>query len=282
MIKLTNVKKNYDGFSLDVTMELKAGRVTGMVGKNGAGKSTTFKIILGLIQPDEGTATVFEKEAGMLTAEEKKRIGVALAESGFSSYFCVRDIVSIMKNMYENFNEKEFLEQCNRFELPMNKRINQYSTGMKAKLKVLIAMSHQADLLVLDEPTSGLDIVARNDILELLREYMGQDENRSILISSHISSDLETLCDDLYFINQGKIVLHEDTDVLLDYGVMKVGEKEYEQLDKRYIMNVKKEKYGYRCLTREKQFYMENYPGIVIEKGNIDDVMMLMIGGEKA
>ena len=128
----------------------------------------------------------------------------------------------------------------------------------------------------IDEPTSGLDVMAREGILDALRAYMEQEE-RAILISSHISSDLESLCDDFYMIHAGKIILHEDTDVLLsDYAVLKVAEEEYEKLDQQYLIKIRKEAYGYRCLTNQKQFYMENYPDVVIENGKIDDLVVMM------
>ena len=151
---------------------------------------------------------------------------------------------------------------------------------MKAKLKVLVAISHNARLLLLDEPTAGLDVIARDELLDLLRSFMEQDEERSILISSHISGDLESLCDDLYMIHDGKIVLHEDTDVLLsDYALLKVNTEQYETLEKQYILKVKKESFGYCCLTDQKQFYLDNYPQIVIENGTIDNVITMMIRG---
>ena len=153
---------------------------------------------------------------------------------------------------------------------------------MKAKLKLLAAISHDAKLLILDEPTAGLDVIARDELLELLREFMEQDEERSVLISSHISGDLESLCDDLYMIQDGKIVLHEDTDVLLsEYALLKVDEEQYEKLDKQYILRVKKETYGYSCLTNQKQFYIENFPKIAIEKGTVDEVISLMVRGNE-
>ena len=132
----------------------------------------------------------------------------------------------------------------------------------------------------IDEPTAGLDVIARDELLEMLRDFIEKDEERSILISSHISSDLETLCDDLYMIHQGKVIMHEDTDVLLsDYALLKVDEEEYSKLDRQYILRTKKESYGYSCLTNQKQYYAENYPQMAIEKGNIDEVITMMIRG---
>ena len=152
---------------------------------------------------------------------------------------------------------------------------------MKRKLQLLLALSHNAELLILDEPTAGMDVIAREELLDMLREYMEQD-SRAILISSHISSDLEGICDEIYMIDQGKIILHEETDVLLDeYGMLKVTEEQYQELDKEHILRYKKEAYGYSLLTDAKQFYMENYPGIVVEKGNIDELITMMIRGNK-
>ena len=153
---------------------------------------------------------------------------------------------------------------------------------MKAKLKVLLALSHDASLLILDEPTAGLDVAAREEVLDLLREYMEEKENRAILISSHISSDLEGLCDDLYMIHEGKIVLHEETDVLLgEYAVLKVDEAQYQTLDKQYILCQKKTPFGHELLTDQKQFYLENYPKVVVEKGTVDEAILMMIKGER-
>lgn len=133
-----------------------------------------------------------------------------------------------------------------------------------------------------DEPTAGLDVLARDELLDVLRKYMEEDESRSILISSHISSDLEGLCDDLYMIHNGHVIMHEETDVLLsDYAILKLDQNQYQKLDRQYILRIKKEPFGYSCLTNQKQYYLDNYPSIVVEKGNIDDVIMLMIKGEK-
>ena len=140
--------------------------------------------------------------------------------------------------------------------------------------------THNADLLILDEPTAGMDVMARESIIDMLREYMEQGE-RAILISSHISGDLEGLCDDIYMIDNGKIILHQDTDVILSsYGILKLRDEEYRKLDKSHILKIKKENFGVSCLTDEKQFYLDNYPGIVVERGGIDSVITMMIGGE--
>lgn len=280
MLKIKNLKKNYGDFFLDCSLEVKSGQITGLIGQNGSGKSTTFKSILGLVYPDGGNISIFEKDYRNLTIEDKEKIGVVLSDSGFSGYLRIKDIIPVLENLYPTFDKSFFLEQVHRFQLPLDKQIKDFSTGMKAKLKVLVAISHNAKLLILDEPTAGLDVVARDELLEMLREFMEKDENRSILISSHISSDLESLCDDLYMIHNGKIILHEDTDILLsDYGLLKVNKDQYDEIDKQYILRVKKESFGYSCLTNQKQFYVENYPTITIEKGTIDEVITMMIRG---
>ena len=283
MLKIKNLKKNYGDFFLDCSLEVKSGQITGLIGQNGSGKSTTFKSILGLVYPDGGNISIFGKDYRNLTVEDKEKIGVVLSDSGFSGYLRIKDIIPVLENLYHTFDKSFFLEQVQRFQLPLDKQIKDFSTGMKAKLKVLAAISHNAKLLILDEPTAGLDVVARDELLEMLREFMEKDENRSILISSHISSDLEGLCDDFYLIDGGKILLHEETDVLLEsYGVLKMTEEQYRTLDREWILKVKKEPYGYSALTGQRQYYMENYPEITMEKGSMDDVIMMMVQGGQA
>ena len=280
MLKLEHVKKNYKDFQLDCSIEIKAGCVTGLIGQNGAGKTTAFKSILGLIRKDGGSITLFGKSIGQIKAEDKEDIGVVLSDSGFSGYMRVKDYIPVMKAMYSRFDEEVFLEKCKDFSIPIDKKIKEFSTGMKRKLLLIAALSHDAKLLILDEPTAGLDVIARDELLDSLRDYMEQ-EDRAILISSHISSDLENFCDDLYMIDDGKIILHEETDVLMaDYAILKVTAEQYQELDKTYILRRKKESFGYQLLTNQKQFYQENYPEVAIEKGGIDELMLMMIRGE--
>lgn len=281
MLKIEHLKKHYGSFSLDCSLEVQQGCITGLIGQNGAGKSTTFKSVLGLISTDGGNVTILGKDLRDFTPKDRENIGVVLSDSGFSGYLTIRDIIPVLKNLYSNFDYSFFLEQINRFQLPLDKKLKDFSTGMKVKLKVLVAISHKAKLLILDEPTAGLDVVARDELLEMLREFMEKDEQNSILISSHISSDLESLCDDIYMIHNGKVILHKDTDVLLsDYALLKVDETQFSQMDKQFILRFQKESYGYSCLTNQKQYYMENYPKIAIEKGTIDTVITMMIRGQ--
>lgn len=280
MLKIDHLRKNYTNFSLDCSLTVMPGCITGLIGQNGAGKSTTFKAVLGLISADGGNVTLLSKDIRNFTAADRQNLGVVLSDSGFSGYLTISDILPVLDSLYEHFDKTFFMEQVQKAELPLRKQIREFSTGMRAKLKVLVAISHNARFLILDEPTAGLDVIARDELLDLLREYMEADLERSILISSHISSDLESLCDDLYMIHEGRIVLHEETDVLLsDYALLKMSGEQYSALDKQYVLRVKKETYGYSCLTNQKVFYAENYPDIAIEKGSIDEVISMMIRG---
>lgn len=281
LVEMKYVKKHYRDFSLDCSLQLKEGCITGLIGANGAGKSTAFKAILGLIRPEEGEITTLGEKGGNLTGKTKEEIGVVLPESTFSRYLKVKQIIPIMKELYSRFDREYFLEQCRRFSIPEDKILKEFSTGMLAKLKILLALSYHPKILILDEPTSGLDVLTRDELLTVLREYMEESEERGILISSHISSDLEGLCDDMYMIDQGKIVMYEETDVLLDeYGILKVSADEYRELDKSFLLKRKKENFGYSCLTKEKHYYMENYPSAVVEKCSLDEVISIMVKGE--
>ena len=274
MITMQNVRKTYGNFIFEMSMELPDGQILGLVGKNGAGKSTAIKLILGLCRADEGNIRVFGHESKELPETLRQEIGVSLAESGFSGELTVNDVKHILKKMYHSFDENYFIKQSENLKLPMNKKIKEFSTGMKAKLRVLTAMTH------MDEPTAGLDVEARNEILDMLRAYIAEDESRSILITSHISTDLESLCDELYLIHDGKLILHEATDAILEqYGILKVSEEQYRTLDQSSILKVQKENYGYACFTNDKKFYQENYPQIAVENGGIDELILMMTGG---
>ena len=279
MLRLENVRKQYKDFELDITMEVKPGYVTGLIGRNGAGKTTAFKAGLGLIRT-EGEITLFGKPLRQIDARDREKTGVVLADSGFSGYLKVKDLVVILRNLYREFNEMYFTDKCKEFDIPFDKQIKAFSTGMKRRLQVVAALSHNAELLIMDEPTAGMDVIARDELLAMLREYM-ETEGRSVLISSHISGDLEGICDDIYMIDGGKVIFHEETDVLLDqYGILKVTKEQYETLDKSFILRQREEEFGVSCLTKEKQFYLENYPDVVVEKGSVDGVMTMMIRGE--
>lgn len=235
MIKVNQIEKNYGKFHLNCTMEVPDGCVTGLIGENGAGKSTVFKAIENLIFLDGGSIEVFGKPHTELNAKDREQIAIVLSDATFSNVYTIKDVARIMGSVYPDFDKKKFMGLVERFRLPKNQKVKEFSTGMKAKLKLFLALCHKARLLILDEPTAGMDVVARDEVLTLLREYMEEDEHRSILISSHISGDLEGFCDEIY---------------------------------------------GYSCLTDEIHYYAENYPGITVEKGSIDEIIMLMVKGE--
>ena len=201
MLDIKGVKKSYGEFQLDCSLNVEKGRITGLVGENGAGKSTVFKAVLGLISYDGGEIKILGKTPQELSEKEKEQMGVVLAEAGFSGYLKGKDVKAVLAKLYLKFEEEKFLQMCERYQIPLDKFLKEYSTGMKAKLNLIIALTHQADFLMLDEPTVGLDVGAREGMLDILRTYMEEEPERSILISSHISSDLEHLCDDIYVIH---------------------------------------------------------------------------------
>lgn len=284
MIEIKNLTKKYKNFTLDnISIEIPSGRITGVIGANGAGKSTTFKAILGLVKPDAGEIIIDGKNNREFKDEDKARIGCVMTDSFFSDTLRINDIAKIMKAMFKTFDENFFNEKCDAFKLPRDKKIREFSGGMKAKIKAITALSYDTNLLILDEPTVGLDVIAREEVLDLIREYVEKNEDRTVIISSHISSDIEKLCDDIYMINDGKIVFHDDTDKLLfEYAALKMEEEEFDKLDKKYIKAYRKEKYGVECLTNQRDYYIENYPEMVVEKMSIDEMMMILIKGEKA
>jgi ABC-2 type transport system ATP-binding protein len=283
MLEIKNLKKRYGNFELDCSFQIDSDQVIGLVGRNGVGKTTIFRSILGLLRPDSGEVQLFGKPVSQLTPHDKGRIGVTFPNSFISEEFTIGDIQKIMSATYAaTFNMADFEQKCEQQKLPFNKKIKNFSTGMQAKLKLLLALSHEADFLLLDEPTSGLDVIVRKELLGMLQDYLGQQNNRSVLISSHISSDLEQLCDFIILIDEGKVILKEETDNLLNnYGILKVPAEAYPPLDKEFILATKRRTYGYACLTNERRYYQENYPKLAIEKGSIDDVLELLTKGEE-
>ena len=281
MLELSHLQKNYPDFRLDCSLRVAPGQITALIGPNGAGKSTAFKAILGLIRPDGGAVRLFGREVAAPSAQDRARMGVVMAESGPSGELTVADFGRMLAAFYPGFRADWYREKARALDLPWDKPMKTFSTGMKAKAKVLGAVSHGAELLILDEPMAGLDVLARDQILELLREYVEAREGASILISSHISSDLEQLCDDFYMIAGGRVLCHEDTDRLLsDYAILKVDPAQYASLDKQYILRRRPEAFGCSLLTDQKRYYTENAPGVVIERVTMDDFIMLMLKGE--
>ena len=281
MIEIENFVKQYRDFSLEISMSIPDGKVVGVIGKNGSGKSTTIKAILGLVKPTSGSVRVFGTEARELTPAEKEKIGVALSDSMFSTQLIVEDVIAILRAMYRDFDEPFFRDMCGKLNLPLKKQMKGFSTGMKAKVKVLSALSHKACLLILDEPTSGLDVEARNEIIRTIRDYAASNRC-TILITSHISTDLEGLCDEFYLFSGGKIVLHESEESIANhYGTVQIPFELFDTIDTTRISGHKKEMFGYACVTNDKEYFARKYPELKVKPATIDDLIILLGGTEE-
>ena len=220
-IEIKDLSKKYAGFLLDkISFVVPSGAIVGLIGENGAGKTTTIKSILNIIN-SEGTVKIFGKDSKAHEKEIKKDLGVVLDDSFLSAYLTPKHINSVMKDFYQTWDENKYNDLLKRFELPTDKLVKDFSSGMKMKLKIATAISHNPKLLILDEPTSGLDPVVRSEILDIFRKYIEEDEERSILLSTHITTDLEHISDYIVFIDKGKIVLNVPTlELLEEYGVL--------------------------------------------------------------
>ena len=282
ILEIKNLSKKYKEFELkDINFSLPKGVIMGFVGENGAGKTTTIKAILNLIKKDSGEIKIFGSKLEENEKEIKENIGVLLDDSFLSEYLSPVDLNKIMKNIYKNWDEKLYFKYLKEFKLPEKSRIKDFSSGMKTKVKIIVALSHHPKLLILDEPTSGLDPVARNEVLDIFQEFM-EDEENSILVSSHITSDLERVADYITFINEGKIVFVKDKNELLNnFGIAKLTEKEFETIDKSDFVKFKKNKYEYDVLVENKANFNKKYNIEVMDKANIDDIMYIYIKGEK-
>lgn len=286
MITIENFVKDYGDFKLEISLDIPDNKVVGIIGKNGCGKSTTIKAILGLIKPTSGSVKVLGKEARKLTPHDREKIGVALSDSMFSAQLSVEDVIAILRAMYRDFDEAFFREMCGKMNLPLKKRMKDFSTGMKAKVKVLTALSHKAELLILDEPTSGLDVEARNEIIKTIRENAAANDC-TILITSHISTDLEGLCDEFYLFSAGRIALHETEKTIGNrYGTVLIPfemfEREGTGPDGRDLVSgFRKETFGYVCLTSDREYFAKIHPELKVKPATIDDLIILLGGNEE-
>ena len=282
IFEVRNLNKNYKGFKLkDINLTLPKGMIMGLIGENGAGKTTTIKSILNLTKVDSGEVKIF----GLNIKEDEKKIkediGVVLDDSFFSEHLTAEDINQIMKNIYENWDENLFFKFLVDFKLPLKQEFKEFSSGMKVKLKIATAISHHPKLLILDEPTSGLDPVARSEILDIFQDFIQNGEN-SILVSSHITSDLEHIADYITFISDGRILLSKTRDKLLDeYGIVHCTEEEFKKIDKKDYLRYKKNKYAYDVLIEDKKEFKKRYELKVIDKPTLDDIMVIYIKGVK-
>ena len=314
-LKITDLKKTYGNVKAlkGINYTFTPG-VYGILGANGAGKSTMINLITDNVSRDKNGGSIMYSDGEdsadntvsrelvdilKLGAKFRGVVGYMPQQQGFYEEFSPKAFLKYMaeikgvksvKSVDEagNVTIKKVNQQIDELLEVVNltsvayKKIGGFSGGMKQRVLLAQALLGDPKILILDEPTAGLDVMARESILNLFREYMEEDGERTILISSHISSDLEGLCDDIYMIHEGRIIFHEDTDVLLNqYCLLKVDDKQFDELDKRYLLKIRKEHNGYACLTKEKQYYIENYPDIVVEKGTVDELIAMMIGGNE-
>ena len=234
-LKLENVKKKYPSFELkDVSFTVNAGEIMGFIGRNGAGKTTTLKSIMNLIHFDSGKISAFGKEMSANELENKQRIGFALSELNYYPNRTIRQLMNVTKRFYKNFDEKKFNEVCKLFNLNIDKKLEELSSGMKVKYSVAIALSHQAELLILDEPTSGLDPVSRDEILDIFREIVRNGE-RAILFSTHITSDLDKCATNITYIHEGEILYTGTKKDFVNSYLFVVDKSKNKDLEKEYI-----------------------------------------------
>ena len=281
-IDLKKVSKYYPDFKLqNINFSVPKGAIVGLIGENGAGKTTTIKSILNIIEV-EGNITVLGKDHKDKEKEIKQELGIVLDDSFLSEYLTAKGINSIMKKLYYNWQEDQYYSYLKKFKVPLHKLIKDFSSGMKMKLKIITAISHQPKILILDEPTSGLDPIVRNEILEIFRTYILEDETRSILISSHITTDLEQITDYIVFIHEGKILFDLPTSQLLEnYGIVKCTEKDFHTMKKNDYLRYKKEKYQYEVLVSNKYEIQKKYKLKIIDKPTIEEIMLFYVKGEK-
>ena len=281
ILEVKNLCKKYNQFELkNVNLTLPKGMIMGLIGENGAGKTTTIKSILNLTN-STGEINIFGLNVKKYDKKIKQDIGVVLNENFFSEYLNPKAINKIMKNIYKNWDEKLYFKYLEDFKLPQNKISKEFSSGMKMKLKIAVALAHHPKLLILDEPTSGLDPVARSEILDIFQDFIQNGEN-SIFVSSHITSDLEHIADYITFINDGKIVLSKTRDELLEeYGIVKCSKAEFEKINKKDYVKYKVNRYEYDVLVENKSEFKRKYDFNVIDKPTLEDIMLIYIKGEK-
>ncbi len=281
-LEVKNLCKKYNGFELkNINLNLPKGMIMGLIGENGAGKTTTIKSMLNLIQIDSGEIKIFGLDIKENEKKIKEDIGVVLDDSFFSEYLNPADINKVMRKIYKNWDEKLYDKYLEDFKLPKNKISKEFSSGMKMKLKIAVALSHHPKLLILDEPTSGLDPVARSEILDIFQDFIQNEEN-SIFVSSHITSDLEHIADYITFINNGEIVLSKTRDELLEkYGIVKCSKSEFEKIDKNDYVKFKVNRYEYDVLVEDKAKFKRKYEFKIIDKPTLDDIMLIYIKGDK-
>lgn len=281
-LEISNLRKSYDGFSLNnVTFKLPEGSIMGLIGENGAGKSTIINLILGTIQKEGGVIKLFGNE---MTDQDKKlreNIGVVYSDPCFYEKLNAQQISKIMQGIFARWDSKLFENYLERFKISNKKLFGQLSKGTKMKLLISTALAHKPKLLILDEATSGLDVIVRDEILDLFYEFV-QEPSHSILISSHITSDLEKIADYITFIDNGNIILSKKKDeIIYNYGVVSCNTDYYNRIDKSDMVAYFHKDYGWEILVDNATNFKEKYPDCVVERASLDEIMLFYLKGEK-
>lgn len=282
VIELKNVVKDYGDFKLDhISFAVPEGSVCGFIGQNGAGKTTTINLILDIINRDEGEINLFGKPVDKDHAYVREDVGVVFDEMGFHEFMTAKDINIMMKNIYKNWDEVAFFDYLKKFSLPSKKKCGAFSRGMRMKLQIAVAMSHKAKLLIMDEPTSGLDPIVRNEMIGIFRDFV-VEEDHTILLSSHITGDLEKIADEVVFIDGGKIVFSGNKDEILEkHGILKCKKEEASKVSEALIVGVEKEAYSTSILVNDRQAAAKLYPDMVIEEAALEDIMIYYVNAKK-
>lgn len=280
-IEIKNLTKEYPSFKLgEIHLEIPSGCIIGLIGENGAGKTTLIKSILNIIKPNTGSIKIFNKDLMESEKEIKDEIGVVLDDMFFPEILTPHDIHSCMKDIYKNWDAALFLNYLKDFGLSEDKKIKEMSKGMRKKLEIATALSHHPKLLILDEPTSGLDPVVRSEVLEIFQSFLS-DEEHTILFSTHITTDLEHIADEIVFMDKGEVLLQESRDDLLDnYAILKCDIDDFSKIDKEDRIKYRKLKYNYEILVKDKEKLAKKYKEYVMDKITLEDLMVLMIKGE--
>lgn len=278
-LELSNVSKQYKDFTLDnISFKVPQGSIVGLIGENGAGKSTTINAVLGLISKDSGTITMLGKTD--IDAVCKENIGVVFDGNNYPDMLTPKQLGKVFENIYSSWNKEKYEQLLKKFNLPLNKKIKKFSKGMKMKYAISVAFSHNSKLLILDEATSGLDPIMRDEILDMFLDFI-QDEENSILVSSHITSDLEKVADYIVFIHNGKIVFSKPKDELLEnYGIIKYGASVFDEIDKDKIITYRKQDYEWQILVDDRKSAQKQYPKALIVPASIDEIMLMYVKGE--
>lgn len=282
ILEVKDLSKKYKDFELNnISFELPKGMIMGLIGENGAGKTTTIKAILDIINNYQGEIKIFGLDNRKNERQIKEDIGVVLDDMFFPEILVPMDIDSVMKDIYTNWDSNLYFKYLTDFNLPKNKQIKTFSKGMRKKLEIATALSHHPKLLILDEPTSGLDPIARNEVIDIFQDFI-QNEECSIMLSSHITTDLEHIADYITFINKGEIILSKTKDELLEqYGIVKCTESDFKKINPKDFIKYRKTKYEYEVLVANKKEFNKKYNINTIDKITLEDLMVLMIKGVK-